>query len=118
MSYKYFTAQEVRGLLPHFADRLDALRTLATALARRDGYVEDYGRVVINSGLREGDDGAHGLGLGADIDTPTSRSRYYLLKAAFLLGFRRLGIYDLHVHVDAAHGEGFDQDVAWHGKSQ
>jgi uncharacterized protein YcbK (DUF882 family) len=65
-------------------------------------------------------DSAHELGPSGhwdavDIRSDTSRNRYLLVSAAYLAGFRRIGVYDRHIHVDVA--EDLDQDVMWIGVS-
>ena len=79
--------------------------------------------VVVTDDLRKGaDDSEHGQEphyVGVDVRSKKSRDRYYLLKAAFAIGFQRIGIYcdDLHLHfgigdvVETKHE--FDPYVCW-----
>ena len=60
---------------------------------------------------------ARGLWQAVDIRVSTSRSRFGLVEAARKAGFRRIGIYDRHIHVDIAEAP-FDQDVLWIGESK
>ena len=60
---------------------------------------------------------ARGLWQGVDIRVSTSRSRFGLVGAALKAGFRRIGVYNRHIHLDIAE-EGFAQDVIWLGQSK
>lgn len=71
---------------------------------------------VISSGFRAGDDGAHGLGRAVDIRCRDSRSRFCILKALLGQGFKRIGVYDKHIHVDD--WPDGDQRVIWWGTSK
>ncbi len=64
------------------------------------------------SAHQKGDDGIYA---GVDIKVRGSRSRYLILNAALRVGCNRIGIYDLHLHLDNAMGKGFDQYVVWFG---
>lgn len=118
---RYFSEAEVAGLDPTFAEMLDQMRTIATNMARVDNQPPSTAAIKITSGLRKGDPGAHGLGLAVDFACTASRPRYYLLRAALAVGFRRIGVYDRHIHVDIADSivgpERFPGEVVWHGKS-
>ena len=76
----------------------------------------------ITSDYRFADHKAHGLGLAVDVaDDPyadgiTSTWRMTVVKAALGAGFRRIGVYDKHIHLDI--WEGVIQDVLWVGQSQ
>ena len=88
----------------------------------------DYARVVagvpfhITSDYRDpvdGEQSAHFIGKAVDIAAEDSRTRHRILIGARRAGFRRLGVYDKHVHLDvASEADGFDQDVTWWGKSR
>ena len=87
---------------------IDSARRIATANAGRD--------VVFNitSALRErhaGDTGTHTTGHAVDIACSSSRERYYILEALILAGFKRIGVYDKHLHADTAPYA--DQSVIW-----
>ncbi len=58
----------------------------------------------------------HARGYAVDIACTKSRARDHILKGVRAAGFTRVGIYDLHIHVDCDPNE--DQDVTWLGKSQ
>lgn len=85
--------------------------------------------VYITSGYREGDTKSHGHGLAVDISDNLqgkpiwSGWRHRVLKAAYALGFRRIGVYDRHIHLDLWEGQTVDgrpvpQDVTWFGMSE
>jgi len=56
--------------------------------------------IVINSGLRSGDPLAHGQGEAADIDCRRSDERFRIIKWALEYGIKRIGVYNLHIHID------------------
>ena len=78
--------------------------------------------IYITSHYRPGDDGAHGIGDAVDIsdnsngDDIGSRWRHRVLDAAYACKFRRIGIYDKHIHLDISVTR--DQDVTWIGTSK
>lgn len=59
---------------------------------------------------------AHNTGHAVDIRCSDSVSRFVIVAALFAVGFRRIGIYDKHIHAD--NSETHDQDVCWIGKSK
>ena len=105
-----FKAEKVAGLTDRMKVMLQALR-----------YIVDE-PIYITSGLRSSDtDSEHSLGMGVDIsdnnrgEDISSRWRYKVMKAAYGLGFRRLGDYDRHVHLGVSTSH--PQDVEWRGVS-
>lgn len=78
--------------------------------------------IHVTSSYRDGDDGAHGSGWAVDISDNMegndigSRWRFLVVNAAYRAGFRRIGVYDRHVHIDLDTSR--DQDVLWVGVSQ
>jgi hypothetical protein len=78
--------------------------------------------IHITSGYRPKDPGAHGEHFAVDISDNKegkplgSRWRFLILKAAFSIGFQRIGIYDRHIHLDISQKR--DLDVAWWGQSE
>ena len=105
-----FSEDEVAGLSNEMKAKLQCLRYLAGV------------PIVITSALRPGDTGEHGEGLGIDISDNaegkaiSSRFRFHVSKAAYALGFRRIGTYDRHIHLGVSLSR--DQDVAWQGVSE
>lgn len=75
---------------------------------------------VITSGIRgerfEGDDSAHTTGHAVDIRCADSRTRWHILDALHAVGFDRIGVYDLHIHVDTDPTK--PRNVTWIGKSE
>lgn len=69
---------------------------------------------MITSAFRKGE-GSHGLGLAVGIRCSTSRPRFRIVAALMRVGFRRIGIYDLHIHADLSFER--DQEVLWQGES-
>lgn len=105
-----FKTTEVRGLKDRLVIMLQMIRWQVGA------------PIYVTSGLRPTDkDSEHVFGLGVDISDNkegkelSSRWRFLVLKAAFALGIRRIGIYDRHIHLGIS--ESKDQDVAWWGTS-
>lgn len=93
---------------------LDNVRWRATQLAGRDV------KVTVTSDFRDGDDKTHGErpALGVDIRAKEARDRHFLLKAAYEVGFNRIGIYcdDDHLHLDIGdyiYPLKYDADVSW-----
>ena len=101
---KWFTDAEVEGLDPELVRRLDTARGFAKV------------PMEITSGYREGDDKSHGRGLAVDLRCSTSYRRMRIVSGALVAGFRRIGVYDRHVHLDV--DEKLPQDVMWTGVSK
>lgn len=97
--------QSVKGLDSHLVTLLELAEKFAGA------------EFVITSGLREDDTlSAHGLGLAVGIRCSTSRPRFRIVSALIRVGFRRIGIYDQHIHADVSLAR--DQEVLWRGESR
>lgn len=81
-------------------------------LAKLDLLLE-YAKVdtIITSDFRPEDPKSHGSGDAVDLSAETSRIRYKLIRAALAAGFKRIGIYPTHIHVDVSPTR--DQDVIW-----
>ena len=71
----------------------------------------------ISSDYRLGDPRAHGKGFAVDIvDDPhqdgiTSQFRWKVIEAAMAAGFKRIGVYDKHIHLDI--WSTAPQEVVW-----
>ena len=50
---------------------------------------------------RENDTSSHNKGCAVDVRVHTAGERLLLVKAALQAGFRRIGLYDRHVHLDS-----------------
>lgn len=53
----------------------------------------------------------HGRGKAVDISCTSSRARMALVRAAIEVGFRRIGVYDRHLHFGV--DDTLPQDVMW-----
>ena len=107
----YFTEEEF-----DHPDKMDEtfLRWLDTARAIADIPFH------ITSDWRDADRSkSHHLGKAVDIACGDSSSRWIIVDALIATGFKRIGIYDRHIHVDDNTIEdGFPQNVMWVGKSR
>lgn len=108
--------------LRHFkASEFKAPARMSAALLKMLDDVRDAAGVplCITSDYRQGDPGAHGDGDAVDIADNMqgaligSRWRFLVLKAAMQAGFRRVGDYGRHLHLDVS--TRLDQDVVWFG---
>lgn len=99
MQYKYFSQKEVDTfkLKPELWAKLDEARDLAGI------------SFVITSGTRTpahnksvggASNSAHLTGEGCDIRCRNNEERHKMLRALFLVGINRVGIYDSHIHCD------------------
>jgi hypothetical protein len=109
---RWFDEAEVAGLDPRLVAMLDHARGFAKVPFR------------ITSGLRGSaenrsvggvDDSAHTRGLAVDLACFDARARMRMLSGLIVAGFRRLGVYNLHIHADI--DESLPQDVLWTGQS-
>lgn len=110
--------------LDHFApseftapDKMETQLLLALDETRRKAGVPIY----ITSSYRDGDAKSHGRGWAVDISDNLegkdckSRWRYHVLKALLGSGFRRVGVYDRHIHADM--DPSLPDKVIWWGTS-
>lgn len=108
----YFSGEETKGLKPRLVAMLNAARGFSGV-----PYVITSGFRSPSQNLAVGgvQDSSHELGLAVDIRCPdrviAARITYGLGRA----GFRRIGIYDKHVHVDCDDSK--PEDVIWLGTS-
>lgn len=110
--YHFFTKDEIEGLDKELCAMLDWARGRAMV------------PFVITCGLRTPDentktggvqDSAHLRGLAVDLACSDSRERFKMVQALLLAGFKRIGIYDAHVHADR--DMSLPQEVMWVGIS-
>lgn len=108
----FFTPEETEGLDGELIAKLDWARGRAGV------------PFVITSGKRSPEENervmgvdasAHIKGLAVDLRCSDSESRYKMVNALLLAGFKRLGIYDKHVHADI--DASLPQEVIWVGLS-
>lgn len=108
--WKYFTEEEVVGLVEKLVDRLDRMRDVA-------GFPFKLTCTLRASNDNVGvEDSAHKTGQAVDIAIEGGHQRYQAVMAALAVGFRRIGVYDHHVHVDI--DETKPQQVIWVGVSK
>jgi len=104
---KYFSPEETYKLDEKLVEMLDAARAAAgVPFVITEGYASG-GSHVSNT--------AHQRGLAVDLRCWNSSSRNKMLRALLGAGFRRIGLYDKHIHVDI--DETLPQDVIWIGLS-
>ena len=76
-------------------------------------------RFEITSAYREGDERCHGFRRAVDIQASSGWVRFQIVKSLLEAGFKRIGVYDKHVHVDVCTDQqGFPQEVLWTGVSK
>jgi uncharacterized protein YcbK (DUF882 family) len=110
---KWFNEPKAEGLNEKLLEKLDQARDIKGS------------SIVITSGLRtfeenesiigSVEDSSHVSGRGVDLRAASSTERYALVKALLGAGFKRIGVYDRHIHADT--DETKDQYVMWTGKS-
>lgn len=95
--FKYFKDCEIKGLNEKLIQMLDNARSIAGI------------PFVITSGLRSieknrevggAEDSAHLKGLAVDLKCNYSESRFIIVSALLMAGFKRIGIAPDHIHVD------------------
>lgn len=105
---RWFSDEEIEGLDPELVRRLDEARGFAKV------------PFIITEGLATGgshvENTAHGRGLAVDVSCRRSYRRMRIISGALLAGFRRIGVYDRHLHLDV--DEKLPQDVLWTGVSK
>lgn len=110
---KYFTATETDGLKQRLVVLLDQMRDKAEI------------PITITCGYRSSDrnkevggvpDSEHTKGEAVDIRCHDSVTRFKLVRAAFLVGFKRIEIGTRHLHLGI--GEDKPQNVLWLGESK
>jgi len=109
---RYFSDEEIAGLDKELVCKLEQARHLAQT------------PFTITSGKRDPEanseaggvpDSSHIKGLAADLAIDGSVNRFRIVKALFDSGFRRIGIYSAHCHVDIDTEK--VTDVCWTGIS-
>lgn len=88
----YFTDDEIRGLDPGFAEKLDVARGLVGIPFVLTETVASGGSHVANT--------AHARGHAVDIRCRGSRQRWLMVDALLTAGIKRIGLYSGHVHAD------------------
>lgn len=106
--YKYFKPNEIVGLKPELVLKLDQARELAgTPFKITSGFrTPEY-----NASIGGASKSAHTLGLGVDIACTDNAKRFKILSALIKVGFKRIGIYTSHIHVDCANTPDYPQEI-------
>ena len=107
---KYFKEKEVEGLAHGLVEMLDRARGFAGVPFVLTETVRPKSSKI---GAR---DSAHYRGRAVDIRCHTPSDRFKILNALFSVGFKRIGIYDKHVHCDC--DLTLPQEVVWTGTSK
>jgi hypothetical protein len=108
---KWFTEDEIIGLDDKLVSMLDRARELAGI-----PFIITCGLVFDDKPGSHVSDSAHLRGLAADLRCPFSVWRFHMLPALLSVGFRRIGVYDKHLHADI--DPSLPQDVIWWGVSK
>jgi zinc D-Ala-D-Ala carboxypeptidase len=109
---KFFTDDEIKGLDPEFVALLDWARGRA-----KIPFVITRGAVTPEQNKKDGgvENSAHLRGLAVDLHLEDGAHRFKMVQALVIAGFKRIGVYDKHVHVDA--DPTLPQEVMWVGVS-
>ncbi len=108
--YKFFKENEIVGLDPRLVARLDTARALANI------------PFIITSGFRTAQqnteaggvqNSAHLRGLAVDLAVSNDFDRFIIQVACVSAGFKRIGVYTRHIHVDI--DDSLPQNVLWLG---
>lgn len=111
--WHFFSDDEVEGLDTELVAMLDWARGRAgvpfiiTSGKRSPEHNESVGGVQ---------DSAHTKGLGVDIRCADGNARFRMITALLLAGFKRIGVYDKHLHVDI--DGSLAPEVVWVGVSK
>ena len=108
----HFTDIEVLGLDPELVSKLDSARHVAGI-----PFVITSGKRTLNSNTDSGgvEDSSHLSGLAVDLRASASGDRYLIVSALLRAGFKRIGVYNKHVHCDLDLAK--PQNVMWIGES-
>lgn len=104
---KHFTDKEVEGLDPRLVDMIDWARDITTLPMVLTETLASGGHHVPNT--------AHQRGKAVDFKCISDFNRKIWLEALLKVGFKRIGLYDRHIHVD--NDETLPQGVIWIGVS-
>jgi len=115
---KFFDRSEFDG-----PDEMDEgfLRTLD--LARHYAGIpfiitSDFRTAVHNADIGGAKDSPHLYGKAVDIRVHNSRERFMIVHALLRAGFRRIGVYDHHVHCDTVSDDTHPETAMWVGTSK
>lgn len=94
---RWFKDQEILGLDSNLVEMLDHARGIAGV-----PFVITSGRrsVAENATAQGVENSAHLRGLAVDLACPLPGNRFKMVQALLMAGFRRIGVYNLHLHCD------------------
>ena len=109
---RHFLPEEIVGLDPKLVGMLDDARDIAGV-----AFVITSGRrtEAENANAQGVENSAHLRGLAVDLQCLSYTDRFFMLVGLVRAGFRRIGVYDRHVHCDC--DDSLPQNVVWTGVS-
>lgn len=110
--YHFFKDEEIVGLDKELVAMLDWARGRANIPFEITCGVRTPEQNTAVGGVSES---SHLKGLAVDLACSDSMARYKMVQALLLSGFKRLGIYDKHIHADR--DATLPQEVIWTGVS-
>lgn len=110
--WTYFTDEEVNGLDNELISKLDTARKVAGIPFKITSGLRTCSANQTALGV---ENSAHLSGKAVDLACDNGDARYKMVNALLSAGFRRLGIYDKHVHCDLDPDK--PQFVIWTGVS-
>jgi len=112
VSYKYFSDLEAKGMSNELMAKLDTARAVAGVAFR---ITSGLRTVDSNSSAGGVEDSSHLSGKAVDLALEDGIGRFSLVRGLLAAGFKRIGIYDHHIHCDV--DEAKPQNVIWIGVS-
>ena len=108
----YFTSKEIEGLNHSFVDRLVQARLYAAV----PFIITSGARTEVENANAQGvQNSAHLRGMAVDLACTDATARYWILNGLLAAGFKRIGVYNRHIHVDNDHD--LPEPVIWWGVS-
>lgn len=111
--WNFFTEDEVKGMKPETVAKLDWARGRAGVPFR---ITRGFDTTENNTAVGGVKDSAHLSGHGFDLACSDSVDRFKIVYALLLVGFRRIGVYDRHIHGDD--NPSLPPNVMWVGTSK
>lgn len=101
---------KIDNLNPELLDRLNR----ACSIAKVPFYVTSGWRTPEENQAVDGVmNSSHTRGLAVDVACVTSQARLKMVSAFIIMGFKRIGVYSRHIHVDT--DGSLPQEVLWYG---
>lgn len=97
MSFKYFKDSEIKGLDENFVMKLDQARAVSGIPYVLTSTVRTEAENTAAGGVHNS---LHMKGLAVDIRCNTSANRFKIVFGLLTAGFKDIGIYKGHVHVE------------------